>query len=75
MENEILGAGRVLKNGEDGGHRAAKVGDVEGHCHVDCVGGADVGGDGGAVGGVVELGGFFESARSGDCGGEKENGG
>lgn len=71
MENDVLGTGRVLENGEDGGHGAAKVGDVEGHCNVDCVVGA--------VGGVVELWGFFEARSSeggiggADIGEEKED--
>lgn len=33
----VLGAGGVLENGEDGGHRPPDVGGVEGHCNVNGV--------------------------------------
>lgn len=37
VEGEVLGAGGVLEDGEDGGDGAAEVGGVEGHGDVDCV--------------------------------------
>lgn len=69
MEKDVLGTGRVLEDGEDCGHGAPDVCCVKGHCNMDRFLGADiviaviavgVVGDGGAIGGVVELGGFFE---------------
>lgn len=62
VEEDVLGTGGVLEDGEDGGHGASEVCGVECHCHVDGLVGADVvAGDGGAVRGVVELRGFSES--------------
>lgn len=72
VEEDVLWAGRVLEYREDCSHGASDVCGVEGHCDVDgfvgayilstVVGGvvAGVVGDGFAVRGVVELGGFFE---------------
>ncbi|KAF1872288.1 hypothetical protein Lal_00028196 [Lupinus albus] len=36
MKNNVFWTRGVLKNGEDGGHGATEVSDVEGQCHVDC---------------------------------------
>ena len=79
VEGHVLGAGRVLEDGENGGHGAADVSGVQGHGDVDGLAGADDdvvvvvlfffigvevivvdGGDGRAVGGVVELRSFSE---------------
>lgn len=63
MEKDVFGAGRVLEDGENGSHGATEVGDVQAHCHVDCL----VGAHRGALRGVVELWGFFEAlSRGGD---------
>ena len=81
VEDDVFGAGGVLEDGEDGRHRAAEVGRVEGHCHVDGVAGARdvrVAADGGARGGVVEFWSFLEplsggcGAGGGVCGEEEE---
>ena len=42
MKEDILRARGMLEDREDGGHGAAYIGSVEGHCHVDGMIGADV---------------------------------
>lgn len=76
VEEDVLGAGRVLEDREDGSHGAAEVGRVKCHCHVDGRWGAHVG-DGrdlGAVWGVVEFGCFSKLRCSTSIGiGRAEN--
>ena len=74
MEDDVLRAGGVLEDGEDGGHGAAEVGGVERHGYVHCLVGARVGVlevNGGAVWGVIEFWSLSEplSSSGGGAGG------
>lgn len=61
VEGQVLGAGGMLEDGEDGGDGATEVGGVEGHGDVDCVGGCARGWVwGGAFFAVTEGWGFTE---------------
>lgn len=82
MENYVLGTGTVLEDRKYGGHGATYVDGVQRHGHVDgameaemvhvLIGVLEVVGDGGAVWGIVKLGGFFESCGIGGGGEEEE---
>jgi len=82
VEENVLRAGGVLEDRKDRRHGSPDVCCVECHCHVDRFLGTYVGvgvlvvvkvvlgvGDGGAVWGVVEFGGFFELMGEGGGGG------
>lgn len=82
VENYVLRTGTVLEDGKDGGHGATYVGSVQRHRHVDgaieaevvfvLIGVLQVVGDGGAVWGIVKLGGFSENCGIGGGDGEEE---
>ena len=83
MKEDVFGTRGVLENRENGCHGATKVGDIDGHCHMDCIIGAHVGGccllclavNGWAVWGVVEFRSFLEALSSGRGPGLWINGG
>lgn len=63
VEDDVFWTGGVLEDGEDGGHGAPEVGDVQCHGHVDCLLPTRVGvflANGGTAGRVVEFGCLFE---------------
>lgn len=54
MEEDALGAERVVEDRMNGCNRAAEVRSIESDCHVDKVGVADGVSDGNALAGVLE---------------------
>ena len=85
MENYVLGTRAVLEDGKNGGHGATYIGGIQRHRDMDGaieaemlfvrIGVLEVVSNGGAIWGIVKLGGFSEIRGIGGRGdGEEEEG-